>query len=688
MAFTSDKIRNVVLLGHQGSGKTSLTESIYALCNKGKEKGTIERKNTVSDFLKEEQARLASTSTAVIPAIYKNAKINILDVPGNDDFFGEAIAATKMVKGACLVIDATSGVQVGTIKHYKLLKKLGIPTIIFVNKMDKENIKFDELLLEIKNKLGKECVPFAYPLGHGEQFDGYIDVVRMKAHIYNGKEEVEGDLHDDKKAAVQQLHDSIQEVVAGTDDELIEKFFAGEPLTADEIERGLKNGIHSGEVSPVLVGSATKDVGVATLLDMFVTYLPTPAGLKPFKCVDDKGKEVKRSSVSTDQFSGYILKTSIDPYIGTISLVKINSGRIQVGDEIYCPQTDETVKLSALFDVCGKNQTPISSAEAGDIVVIGKLDSVETGMTLCAPKAIAIYEPIVYPTAVYFVAVTLDNKKDEDKLSSILSKIKRELPTIEIKRNVETKQLLIGGLSSTHIAFVVEKIKTQYGVSLSTDTPKIVYRESLKSKGGAEGRYVKQSGGSGFYGVVVMEFEPCEEGNKFEERVFGGSVPRNYYPAVEKGFFEAVQTGQLAGFPVIGVKGILTDGKYHAVDSNEMAFKLASIIAFKNAYLKCNPIILEPIIKASIAIDLAYTGAVMNDLNTRRARIQDMQELNGEQQIICLVPEAELLDYIIKLKTITQGSGTYEREFYSYEEVPSFARDKIIQENSLLKKED
>ena len=687
MSFTSDKIRDVVLLGHQGSGKTSLAEALYSLSNK-KEKGTIEKKNTISDFLKEEQNRLSSTSTAIIPFVYQGTKVNILDVPGNDDFFGEAVAATKMIKGACLVIDATSGVQVGTVKHYKLLKKLGIPTIIFVNKMDKENIKYEKVLDEIRSKLGKECVPFAFPLGHEDKFDGFVDVVRMKARIYNGKEMIDGDVHPDKVAICEDLNNKLCEAVAVTDDALLEKFFAGEKLTTQEVEKGLRDGVHSGEVSPILVGAAIKDVGVRTLLDMIVTYLPTPAELNPFIAKDDKGNTVKRMTVSSEPFSAYVLKTSIDPYIGTISLVKINSGRVQVGDEILCPQTDETFKLSSLFEACGKTQTPITSAEAGDIVLIGKLENIDTGMTLCSPKHVTIYEPIKYPTAVYFQAVTLDNKKDEDKLSSVLNKVKRELQTVEIRRNVETKQLLIGALSSSHLAFILDKIKNTYGIALSTDTPKIVYRESLKGKGSAEGRYVKQSGGSGFYGVVVMEFEPCEEGNKFEERVFGGAVPRNYYPAVEKGFFEAVQQGQLAGFPVIGVKGILLDGKYHAVDSNEMAFKLASIIAFKNAYLKCNPIILEPIMKITVTVDNAFTGAVMNDLNTRRARIQNMEEIGGEQQIVCLVPEAELADYIIKLKTITQGSGTFEREFNSYEEVPSFAKDKIIKENSLLKKED
>ena len=687
MPFTSDNIRNVALLGHQGSGKTSLAEALSAFVTK-KEKGTIERKNTISDFLKEEQSRLSSSSSAVIPVVYNDNKINLIDVPGNDDFIGEVIAATRMVKGACLVIDASSKVQVGTVKHFKLLKKLGIPTIIFINKLDKDNINYDEVMQDIYNKLGKECVPFSYPLGAAAAFKGFVNIIHLKSHTFNGKEVTVGDVGADIVDTCQALHDRICEAVAVTDDALLEKFFAGEPLSEDEIENGLRAGVHSGDICPILVGSAAKDIGVQTLLDMFIKYLPTPAQLKPFVAKDEKGNEIKRLTLSSEPFSAYVLKTAIDPYIGTVSTIKINSGKLSIGDEIYCPQTGDTTKLSSLFEICGKNQTPITSAEAGDIVAIGKLENIETGMTVCNPKNVTVYNTPNYPTAVYFKAVTLENKKDEDKLGSVLAKVKRELQTIEVKRNVETKQLLIGALSSSHLSFILEKVKTSYGISLLTDTPKIVYRESLKGKGSAEGRYVKQSGGSGFYGVVVMEFEPApSEENIFEEKVFGGAVPRNYYPAVEKGFFEAVQTGQLAGFPVIGVKGILTDGKYHAVDSNEMAFKLAAQIAFKNAYLKCNPIILEPIMRISIHVDSIYLGDVMNDLNTRRARIQTMEEHAGIQEIICLAPEAELLDYIIKLKTITQGSGFFNREFEAYEEVPSFARDKIIEENSLLKKD-
>ena len=677
----TENIRNVAILGHQSSGKTTLVEALALTSGLISQKGEVEKKNTLSDYTADEQKRGASIQTAVVPLKYKDYKINLIDIPGNDDFISEAIGVVGAVKGAVLVIDASIGVQVGTVKHYKMLKKKGVPTFIFVNKMDKEDVNFDEVLEEIREKLGKEVISFCYPLGHEKSFDGFANAVDLKAHIYNGKECVEAEIYPDKRAKVLELHNTIVEEVAKTNDELLEKFFNGEEFTQEEIRTSLRTGVLSGELTPLIVGSAIKNIGVQTLLQMFINYLPNPSDLKPLAAHDENGND-KDVPTSVDQpFSAYVFKTVVDPYTGVINIIKVCSGVLHVGDEVYV--NGETQKVSMLFEMTGKKLDAVSELIAGDIGAVTRLEKVKSGDTLSSPKSITIFKPVKYPTAVIFKAIVLDNKNDESKLSPALAKMQLEDPALEVKRNNETKQQLLGGLSESHIAYALDKLKNTYKVSLTTEKMKIIYRESIKGTAEGDGRYVKQSGGSGFYGVVKMRFEPAEE-NVFAEEVFGGAVPKNYFPAVEKGFFEALNSGLLAGFPVIGVKGVLVDGKYHPVDSNEQAFKMAGILAFKDAYMKCRPIILEPIMRIKVVADTCYTGNILSDLNTRRARIQNIEEKeHGSQEIEALIPEAEIIDYVTKLKSLTQASGFFNREFEAYEELPEFLKDKVIAENKI-----
>ena len=675
-------IRNVVILGHQGSGKTSLVESIAFTAKAIPAKGEVEKKNTISDYTPEEQKRGSSIQTSIIPLTFDNHKINLVDIPGNDDFISEAIGVTGVVKGAVLVIDASVGVQVGTVKHYKLLKKKGVPTFIFVNKMDKEEIDFEFLLEEIREKLGKNVISFCYPLGHEKSFDGFANAVDLKAHIYNGKECVEAEIYPDKRDKIFELHNTIVEEVAKTDDVLLEKFFNGEQFSMQEIRDSLRIGVLRGDLTPLIVGSATKNIGVQTLLNMFVRYLPEPNDLKPLEAHDENGKEKVVPTSVDEPFSAYVFKTIVDPYTGTINLLKVCSGVLHVGDEVYI--NGETQRVSMLFTMCGKKLDAVNELIAGDIGAVTRLEKVKSGDSLSSPKAITIFKPVKYPTAVIFKAIVLANKADENKLGPALAKMQLEDPSLEVKRNNETKQLLLGGLSDSHIKFAIDKLQSVYKINLTTEKMKIIYRESIKGVAEGDGRYVKQSGGSGFYGVVKMRFEPAEE-NVFEEEVFGGAVPKNYFPAVEKGFFEALQSGLLAGFPVIGVKGVLVDGKYHPVDSNEQAFKMAGILAFKDAYMKCRPIILEPIMRVKINIESRYTGNVLSDLNTRRARIQNIEEKEGgSQEIEALVPEAEITDYVTQLKSITQASGFFNRQFEAYEELPDHLKDRVIAENKLI----
>lgn len=680
--FDAKNIRNIAVLGHQGSGKTSLVESLYYITGGSKVKGEVEKKNTVSDYLPDEIKKQCSISTSVVPIYHSGHKLNLIDIPGNDDFVSEALGVTRIVKGAVLVIDATTKVQVGTIKHWNFLRKRGIPTFIYVNKMDKENVVFEDVLDDIREKLGKTAVPFCYPLGHEDKFDGFVNVVDLKARIFNGTECVDAEIYEDKRMKVFELHNMIVEAVAGTDDELLEKFFMGETLTNEEIHKGLRKGVLDGELIPVLVGSATKNIGIHTMLNMFIDYLPNPSDLKPYEAEDEKGEIVERKTTTEEPFSAYVFKTIVDPYSGVINLFKINSGTLKSGDEVRV-SNGETVKISALYVMTGKNLNAVDELHAGDIGAVTRLDKVSSGMTFSDPKHVITYKPVKYPTAVIFKGLVVKNKNDENKIGISLAKIQLEDPAVEVKRNQETKQLLLGGLSSTHVDYIIEKLKNTYKIEVDVEPMKVVYRESIKKTGQAVGRYIKQSGGSGFYGVVDMRFEPSDT-IEFAEEVFGGAVPRNYFGAVEKGFREALEKGGLAGFPVIGVKGVLVDGKYHSVDSNDMAFKMAAILAFKEAYNSCKPIILEPIMRITVNVEGKYIGDVLADLNSRRARVQSIEEGEHEvNEIIALVPESEIIDYATQLRSLTQASGFFNREFESYEEVPSHLVDRVVKENKI-----
>ena len=681
MSFTPESIRNVAVLGHQGSGKTTLVESLAYKVGLISEKGSIEKKNTISDYLMDEKKKQISISSSIVPLVYNDHKINLIDVPGNDDFIYETIGITRLIKGAILVIDASRGVQIGTVKHFNLLKKRGVPIFIYINKMDKENVNFTELYEEIVEKLDKKCVPFSYPIGRKENFDGFVNVVELKARKYNGVTCEDDEIYEDKRQIVFELHNRLCEAVATTDDALLEKFFSGEELSRDEIRQGLRKGVLEGELYPIIVGSAAKDIGINTLLTMLVDYLPSPADLKPYVATDEEGNEVEIKTEINSEASLYIFKNSYSSYQGLTSIFKVNSGVIKVGDEVYCPNNDKTYRISTLFEVVGEKLNPVTEVSAGDIGATTKLEDIRLSYTLCSPKRVIKYKQVNYPTATYFKALDFATKADSDKFFPSLEKIMIEDPSIELRKNQTTNQILVGGLSSSHLAYVFERLKNNYKINFTPVTPKIVYKETITKKASAEGRYIKQSGGSGYYGVVNMDFEPAEE-TSFGSTVFGGHIDKGYFPAVEKGFNEALQHGQLVGAPVINVKATLTDGKQHSVDSNEMAFKNAAIIAFKDAYMKCGPILLEPFDKITVNVSNDYLGAVLSDLSKRRGKIQSSEEdAYGNLDVVALVPEAEIQEYANELKAITKSTAFFNLEFYDYEKVPDLLAQKIIEEN-------
>ena len=679
MIYTPDKIRNIAIVGHQGSGKTSLVESIAFKGGVIPQKGTVEAKNTLSDYLPDEQKKQTSLSTAVVPVLYHDYKFNLIDLPGNDDFVYEMLGVSRLIKGAVLVIDASKGVQIGTIKNFKALRKRNVPIFVYVNKMDKENIDFPALYEEIKEKLSKNCVPFSYPIGKQDSFDGFINIPEMKARKYNGKECVDDVIYEEKRQVVFELYNRLAESVATTSDELLEKFFSGEPLTKEEIKAGLRQGVLNGELFPVIVGSAIKDIGINTMMDMFIDYLPSPADLKPITAFDEAGNEVEIPTSNEEPASLCVFKNTYNTYQGLISIFKVNSGIVKLGDTLHCPNNGEDYRISSLFSICGEKLTPVTEISAGDIGAFTKMENIKLSNTLCAPTRIVKFKPVNYPTATYLRGIVPATKNDSDKLFPAVEKLQMEDPTILFEKNAITNQILIGSLSSSHLTYILEKIKDNK-INFTTEKPKIVYKETITAKGESEGRYIKQSGGSGYYGVVNMSFEPSDK-IEFASTVFGGHIDKGYFPAVEKGFIEALEHGGLVGATVINVKAILTDGKQHTVDSNEMAFKNAAILAFRQAYKDCKPILLEPYDRMVVNVPSEYLGAILSDLGKRRGKIISTEEGGDDSfDITAIVPEAEIQEYANELKSITKGTGFFNIEFEDYEKVPDVLAETVIKE--------
>lgn len=680
--YDAHKIRNIAVLGHQGTGKTSLVESMLYVTGAINKKGEVEKGTTVSDYTVEEKKHLTSISASLVPIEWKDHKYNFLDTPGYSDYIGEVDSALEVVRGTIILIDASSGIQIGTEKAWHIVQEKKLPSIIFINKMDKDNIKFENILADIREKFGKRAVPFAWPIGREQDFEGFVNVVDMKARIYDGEKCVDAEIWEEKKPRVEELHNMIVESVAETSEELMDKFFNGEEFTTEEIHSALRTGIINGELIPVIVGSAIKDVGVHTLLDMLWDYLPAPTELR--SCVGknpETNEEINRHMSIDEPFSATVFKTIMDPFLGKICIFKVRSGKITRDQEVLISNNDTKIKMGPIFTLLGKEQIDLKEVHAGDIGAVAKMNNLFTGATLCDPKSPILYPEIKITQPTLYMCIEPKNKNDEDKISESLQRLNAEDPSFVLKRNHETSQFLIGGQGITHIEHVIEKMKNMFNVEVTLSDPKVVYRETIKNKSQAQGKFKKQSGGAGQYGDVHITFEPCDDDFIFEEKIFGGSVPKNYIPAVEKGLRDSINHGVLAGFPVIGVKATLYDGSYHAVDSSELAFKMAASISFKEGCKQANPTILEPIMKIDILVKDESIGDIMGDINKRRGRVLGMNpaKYTGYQLVEAEVPQAEVLKYTIDLKAMTHASGSFTMEFARYDEVPSFMIDKIIE---------
>jgi len=677
--YAPSELRNIVLLGHQGSGKTSLVESILKMTGTIVKKGTIEEGNTLSDYTKEEKNARVSIYSTIIPIEYKALKYNFIDTPGFFDFYGEVIGALRVARSAVLVIDASKGVEVGTVKAWKFLRSRCLPSFLFINKMDKENIDFDELITKIRDNLDKRAVPFCWPIGHGGAFEGFANVVDNIARLYNGVDCVDAPIWPERIEQVKKLRDMIVESVANVDDDIMMKYLEGEEIGHEELKVALRKGVMEGKLVPVLVGSATKNVGINTLLNMIGEYLPAESDLRSRfgEAVDDI-EVIERKPDISEPFSGLVFKTVMDPFIGKISFVAVRSGKVSKDQTIYNSTKDKKERVNNINLVRGKEMIETTTINAGDIGVILKLDSLETGDTVCDPSY-----PIKYclmeklaPTIYY--ALEVKDKKDEGKITEALRKICSEDLSVTAERNPEIRQLLIGCQGQSHIDVIVNKLKSIYNIDVVIQDAKVSYRETIKGFADVEGRFVKQSGGSGQYGIVRMKFEHCDEPSVFVDDVFGGAVPSNFIPAVQKGFEDSLKTGVLAGFPVVNIKATLYDGKYHPVDSSEVAFKMAASIAFKDGCKQAHPILLEPIMEIKVFAPNQYVGDIMGDLSKRRGIIQGIEVVGEDQIITAEVPHVELLKYIIDLKTMTQGQATYTMRFVRYEEVPGNLAEKIV----------
>ncbi len=680
ITYEPNQIRNVALLGHQGSGKTTLVESIALISGLTKKKGTVEEGNTISDYLKEEKNHKISYKSSLIPVEYQGYKYNFIDTPGLFDFGVEVDGALRAARIALIVVDATKGIEAGTKKAYRYVRERSIPAIIVVTKMDKSNINYDQAVEDVRSTLGKRVVPFTWPIGRHEDFEGFVNVIDETARIYNGKECVDAPVWEEKLPKVKMLHEKIVESVAEIDESLTERFLMEEPIALHEIKDSLRMGIKTGQLVPMICISSLKDVGIHSLLKIIAEYMPSVAdNRQPFGESIDKFEIQERRVARDELLSAIIFKTDIDPFVGKINYVMVRSGVLKKGMTINNPRQGTKDTIANLYYLRGKEQIETDEISAGDIGVITKTSSLQTGDTICDEKDSFVYNSIdpIQPSIYY--ALVVKDKKDESKISDALKKMCLEDLSINVVRNAETKQLVLGCQGSNHLEYIIEKLKNVYGVNVDIEPAKIPYRETIKGKVEAEGRYVKQSGGSGQYGIVQMRFEPNYEAEEpaFGEEIYGGAVPGSYIPAVEKGFREACLTGVLKGYPVINIKATLYDGKYHPVDSSELAFKMAAIMSFKEALPKAKPILLEPVMSVRVSAPNEFIGDIIGDINKRRGVVEGMEVLDNEQVIIAQVPQSELATYILDLNALTQAQASFTMTFSCYQEVPAHLVDKI-----------
>ncbi len=688
--YTADKIRNVVVLGHGSCGKTTLVEAMAYTMGLTKRQGRIEEGNTLSDYDKEEIKRLFSINTSIVPIVWEGTKINFLDTPGYFDFVGEVEEALSVADAAIIVVSAKAGVEVGTMKSWDFCEKYQLPRMFFVTDMDDDHASYREVIEKLTELYGKKIAPFHLPIRENEKFVGFVNVVKMKGRRFTELSNYEEcDIPDYSMTNLETCREALLEAVAETNEDLMEKYFAGEEFTQEEISQALRGNVIDGSVVPVLVGSGVLARGTTMLMQAVEKYFPSP-DKNTIEAVNQKTKEVFHADYDESKpFSAKVFKTIADPFIGKFNIFKICSGSVKADSTIYNVNTETEEKISRLYMFRGKDQIEVKELKAGDIGAIGKLSNTNTGDTLATKANPVVFEKAEYSVPYTYVRFNTKNKGDDDKVSQALAKLMDEDLTLKVLNDKENRQTLLYGIGEQQLDVVVSKLLSKYKVEIEISKPRVPYRETIRKKVQVRGKHKKQSGGHGQYGDVLMDFEPSgdlETAYVFEEKIFGGSVPKNYFPAVEKGLQESVVKGPLASYPVVGVKATLVDGSYHPVDSSEQAFKMATILAFKQAFVEANPVLLEPIVNLKVVVPDKFTGDVMGDLNKRRGRVLGMNPLGGgKQEVVADIPQAEIYGYSTDLRSMTGGIGDFSYEFSRYEQAPHDVQDKVIAENAKAK---
>jgi elongation factor G len=680
--YEASMLRNVALVSHGGAGKTTLAEAMLHVCGNTNRRGTVEEGTTVSDYDPEEIRRGISINASVIPCEWQEHKINVIDTPGYFDFVGEVLAPLHVVEGAVVVVCAASGCEVGTEKVWSYCDQYERPRIIFMNKMDRENANFERVLADLKEHYGNQITPVSLPIGSAEDFTGIVDLLRMKACVISESGEVtETEIPSDMLSEAEAARSDLIEAVATTDDELTLKFLEDEPLTDEEINRGLKAGTKAGTIIPLLCGSATRELGIGHLMDVINSCLPSPLEGHELTAKNVKDEaEVTLTREESGSAVAQVFKTMADPYVGRMSIFRVCSGVVKSDTVLHNANQRKDERLGQVFILRGKEHLPVEEVGAGDIAAVAKLQTTTTGDTLCAKDSLILLDFVDFPKPKITMAVEPQAKGDEEKIGMGLNRLSEEDPTFAVEKNPDSAELLISGIGDLHLEVMISRLAKKFGVSATTKEPRVPYKETIRTKVSSEYRHKKQSGGRGQYGHVIIEMEPLSSGSGFEfvDKIFGGAVPRQYIPAVEKGIRETMVVGVLAGCEVVDIRVTLVDGSYHEVDSSEMAFKIAASMAFKKGFMDARPVLLEPIYSITVVVPDEYMGDIIGDLNKKRGRIMGMDPENGVQLIRAQAPLAELFRYAIDLRSMTQGRGDFTMEFDHYEEVPVQIAEQVI----------
>jgi len=684
------KIRNVAVIGHRGTGKTSLTEAILFSSGAINRQGTVEQGTTVADHDDDEKKRQMSISASLCNLKWRERKINLLDTPGDPSFHADTIAALRVVEGAIVTVNAALGVEVQHERLWKHCEDNGVSRVIFVNMMDRERADFAAAVDQLQESFGQGAVAAQLPIGAEDKFEGIIDLLTMKAYRYDGGKSSEGEIPDEMADLVSEYRDKLMDAVAESDDAVMEKYLEGEEISNDELHSALKAGVAAGAVFPVGAGCATKLVGVNLLLDMVVDAIPSPVKRGPVKAIDaGSGEEIELECKTDGPLAAFIFKTLADPFSGRINVMRVYSGELKSDSNVFNAVSKAKEHIGKLLNLQGKDNSTVDVVGPGDIGAIAKLKATDTGDSLCNESLQFTFQPLQFPNPVMSFAVEPKSKGDEEKIGTALKRFQEEDPTLVVKRDPQTNELIVSGLSQVHVEVVMDRMKERFGVEVELKPPRVPYLETIRKDAQAQGKYKKQTGGRGQYGDAWLKVEPLNSGDGFEfvDKVVGGVIPRGFIPAVEKGVIEAMKEGGLSGSPLVDMRVTVYDGSHHPVDSSEMAFKIAASMGLKKAIASADPIILEPIMTAQIVVPEENVGDVIGDMNSRRGKVLGMEPTGKMNQVNAEVPLAEMLTYAPDLRSMTGGRGDYTMEFLRYEEVPAHLSQKIIEQVQAEKEE-